>query len=90
MDIIYQKGQVIKLDNKELRVEKVVGRGASSVVYLTEDIHQGTQHLIKEYNPKYIKLSRGDDSSIYCNDEDKEKYIKGLQKFEMAKSLQVY
>ncbi len=66
-------------------IEEVIGGGASSKVYRA--IHEDekgirTEHILKEYNPRYLELVRDDNKILHCIDEnDEEDYRAGLQRF---------
>ena len=59
---------------------KEVGRGASCVVYHAVSSDQ-TEHLLKEYYPKHLDLSRDSSGQIIVPADQADAFEDGLQRF---------
>ena len=73
---------------EQYRIEKTLGGGGFSTVYLATDTANGEQVVIKEYFPDAI-ASRMKDHSVHCNAEEHSRhYTIGFKRFfEEAASL---
>lgn len=84
MNRYLEPGQTLRFPVHALTFEirKIIGRGASSVVYQAV-APDGTEHLLKEYNPKLLDLSRDEAGNLSVDSvKDEEVYAAGLQRFE--------
>ena len=73
--------QVLKLNGREFAIQEVIGRGASCVVYRAV-CPDKTEHLLKEYNPKHIAMSRDKDGFLRLeNEDDRAEFEAGLVRF---------
>ena len=81
MNRILTQGDHLQLEGKNFCIIRGIGAGASCVVYLAE-CADGTQHLLKEYNPRRLELYREENGTLCVEDEeDAEKYAEGLDRF---------
>lgn len=84
MNRYLEPGQTLRFPAHALTFEirKIIGRGASSAVYQAV-APDGTEHLLKEYNPKLLDLSRDEAGNLSVDSvKDEEVYAAGLQRFE--------
>ena len=86
MDKYWSKGDLLRFDEieGEFSICKILGTGASCVVYLTEyrDSHGNVLNcLLKEYNPRQLEVYR-DESGWIEETEDDELFRAGLRRFE--------
>lgn len=87
MNRYYDSGH--KLSSKENNgiyiIREVIGRGSSSVVYLTDFTNKSgnvTEHILKEYNPKSIYLRRNESGWLsVVSDEDSAAFEEGLKRY---------
>ena len=77
-----------KLNNQdcsgEYTVKKIVGRGASTIAYLTEYKSQDgrkTERILKEYYPQNIDVFRDENGTIICAEKNFDKYNDGMGSF---------
>lgn len=61
-------------------IRKEIGRGASCVVYHAVG-SDNTEHLLKEYYPKYLELDRDSSGQIVVPKDKKYLFAKGLARF---------
>ena len=77
----------------EYEIKDIVGTGASCVVYYAEFVDPTgvrTEHLLKEYNPRGIKLDRNDTGSLRtCSEDDNLAYKAGLHRFMASCNMQL-
>jgi serine/threonine protein kinase/tetratricopeptide (TPR) repeat protein len=77
---------VLKFNNRpgNYTVVKVIGKGTSTVAYRAKYTDQDglvSFHILKEYNPCYVNLTRDDDGTMICSESDRNKFDTGLSKF---------
>ncbi len=89
MRSVLKENCIMRLSERTFRIDKVLGRGSSSVAYYAFDANDGTQHIIKEYNPQNCRLEREPSGQIVCNSADKEEYENGLRRFILAANKQI-
>ena len=89
MRSVLKENCIMRLSERTFRIDKVLGRGSSSVAYYAFDAYDGTQHIIKEYNPQNCRLEREPSGQIVCNSADKEEYENGLRRFIIAANKQI-
>ena len=58
----------------EYTVQKVLGRGATSIAYLTT-VEDGTERILKEYFPIGLELTRNSDGTVNCPMGNLTKYM---------------
>lgn len=81
----------ITIENTEYVISRVVGRGATSVVYEASDLN-GIKYIVKQYNPYDISVEFNDKWELLPGllDEKKaEKYRAGLKRFVEGAKKQV-
>lgn len=95
MDRYLKKDVRIKNPDRsgEYEIRDIIGTGASCVVYLA-DFHESaevrTEHLLKEYNPKGIRIERDDHGILRVSEEkDHAAFEAGLQRFEAGYRMQL-
>lgn len=69
-------------------ITDVIGRGASCIVYKAE-AQDRTQHILKEYNPKYLEIPRNEVGTL-CPGEAEKKYNAGLNHFRAGYERQLH
>lgn len=96
MDLYYRVGQIITLGDKGFyTIRTIIGRGSSSVVYLTDYADESgnvTEHILKEYNPKQHNLRRDETGFLSAvNETDSALFTEGQLRFEsgMKKQLEL-
>lgn len=80
------KDYPLKFENRsgEYTVLSVLGRGASTIAYLTnyvDEAGQVSERIIKEYCPYGLNLVRDESGAIICAENDAFKYEQGLERF---------
>ena len=96
MNRYFAEGTKLNISGKEgtFEIREMVGRGASCAVYHAEyvDVHGNrTEHLLKEYNPKYLELYREESGELYLDTEnDRADFEIGLVRFEQGYRKQLY
>lgn len=83
MNRYFDVGQMLHFDDVKCAytVNQIIGRGSSCVVYKAT-ASDGTEHLLKEFNPSYLELFRGDDECLAVGSaEDKKRFEAGLTRF---------
>lgn len=95
MDRYLKPGQVFTLADAggTFEVREMIGRGASCVVYRTYFYDSNgirTEHLLKEYNPKGVELSRDEAGMLHPGSpEAAERFQNGLAQFRDGFALQL-
>lgn len=95
MNKYFENDYEIKFPNVAgiFKIKYVVGIGSSCVVYSATHIDKKgieTQHLLKEYNPYYINLSRDCNGALFVNSASQQKiFDDGLKKFENGYNRQI-
>lgn len=95
MDRYLKDGSRIKNPARsgEYEISGIIGTGASCVVYLADFLESSgarTEHLLKEYNPKAIRIERDDHGILRVSDEkDHAAFEAGLQRFEAGYQMQL-
>ncbi len=95
MDRFLSCGDRLKLKgiDGEYVIRKIIGRGSSCVVYLTDFSNktgQVTEHLLKEFNPKNIEFSRDRKGVINFKEEGaRRKYEEQLERFKKGYDSQI-
>ena len=87
MDRYLNNGDKITICNKEYTILDTVGYGSSCVVYKAKLVNSNgfeTEILLKEYNPKFLKISRDNDGFLMCPNENRSAYEAGLKRFKAA------
>lgn len=79
-------GYRLKLNSRpgEYIVTKVIGRGASTIAYLTDYVNQSGMHserILKEFYPNHLDISRSDDGALVCAEKDLEKFVQRKARF---------
>lgn len=69
-----------ELPGVQFKITKSIGRGASCVVYHAVG-SDNTEHLLKEYYPKHLELSRGGDGKIVVPEDKQDVFAQGLLRF---------
>ena len=74
MDRYLVKGQKLRFDDiaGTFVIQEMIGRGASCVVYYAHLLNENgicTEHLLKEYNPKHLDMSRDEDGTLKIKDK---------------------
>ena len=78
-----QSGNVITFAERpgvRFEIKKEIGRGASCIVYHAVGSDQ-TEHLLKEYYPKHLDLSRDSSGQIVVPEDKTDIYEQGLLRF---------
>lgn len=75
-------------------IKELIGTGSSCAVYYAEfmrtsDSRVVTEHLLKEYNPKSIKLERAENGSLVHSDSVAAAFDAGLCRFEDGYNMQL-
>lgn len=73
-------------------IKELIGTGSSCAVYYAEFINDSsvvTEHLLKEYNPKSIKLERAENGSLVHSDSVDAAFKAGLRRFEDGYNMQL-
>lgn len=95
MDRYLKDGSRIKNPDRsgEYEIRGIIGTGASCVVYLADFFESSgarTEHLLKEYNPKRIRIERDDHGILRIIDEkDHAAFESGLQRFVAGYQMQL-
>lgn len=59
MSCYFQKGTILRFEKAgPFRIQEIIGVGASSVVYRAINTEDHTEHLLKEFHPSDLSLSR--------------------------------
>ena len=78
-------GYVLRADDSTstYKIEKVIGKGSSCLVYLAEGEKEGMLYkvILKEYNPKNISLPR-EGGALLIREEKKKEFEDGIKRFE--------
>lgn len=88
----YDKDYELNLNGNIFRILGVKGVGANSTVYLAVSKRDGSQHILKEYNPQNLFIKKDDEGNIMLstmNELEFEKYNSGLEKFKNAGLRQI-
>ena len=76
----------------QFEIKEEIGRGASCVVYHAVG-SDNTEHLLKEYYPKHLKLRRDCSGNIIVPDDKADAFKQGLERFrdgcEQQKSIRL-
>ena len=95
MDRYLQNGNQVKNPERSgiYEIRDIVGTGASCVVYLADFLESSgirTEHLLKEYNPKRIRIDRDDQGILRIRTEkDQAAFESGLKRFETGYQMQL-
>lgn len=95
MDRYLMPGQVFSLTGTEgtFEVREMIGRGASCAVYRTyfhDPSGIRTEHLLKEYNPKGVELTRDEAGTLHpASPAAAERFENGLVQFQKGFALQL-
>ena len=84
MNCNFNKGEIIRFDNGgPFIIRDKIGEGASSVVYRVIHTENHTEHLLKEYHPTNIQLSRDINRNLYVigDENDRKKFYNGKKRF---------
>ena len=77
----------------EYEIKEIVGTGASCVVYYAEFVDASgvhTEHLLKEYNPRGLKLERDETGCLHlCSESDASAFEAGLCRFKAGYEMQL-
>lgn len=68
----------------EYTIIKAIGRGASTIAYLTTYTDETISHserIVKEYYPCNLKIKRCEDGSLICDEKDKQQFKRGKEQF---------
>ncbi|MBE6842936.1 MAG: serine/threonine protein kinase [Ruminococcus sp.] len=81
MNIILNKGSIVSDGVREYIIRKSIGRGASAVAYMADCRNGKLEYscILKEYNPAGLDISRNDDLSLDCKQE--EEFHNGMKRF---------
>ena len=95
MDRYLRNGSQIKNPEHSgvYEIRNIVGTGASCVVYLADFLECSgarTEHLLKEYNPKGIRIDRNEQGILcVCAEKDQAAFETGLKRFEAGYQMQL-
>lgn len=94
MDRYYKIGHRFQLAgiDGEYEVKEISGKGASCIVYRTTFTNKDgvvTEHLLKEYNPAHLSISRDVDGCLMVSDEEILAFEDGKKRFEAGYQLQL-
>lgn len=95
MDRYLRNGSQIKDPERSgvYEIRNIVGTGASCVVYLADFFESSgirTEHLLKEYNPKGIRIDRDEQGNLcVCAEKDQAAFETGLKRFEAGYQMQL-
>lgn len=76
----------------EYEVKEISGKGASCIVYQTTFTNRDgvvTEHLLKEYNPAHLAISRNENGCLRVPDEERPAFEGGKKRFEAGYRLQL-
>lgn len=76
-------------DKSTYTICKKMGEGASCVAYYAMDDKSGSKCIVKEYYPLDMFLERNKSGEIKCSENTREKYIKGISRFEESVDRQI-
>jgi len=79
-------------DGGKYVISEMIGRGSSCAVYRAEYIDADgirTEHLLKEYNPKNITVTRKDDGTIHVASDEQDGFAAGLTRFQAGYEKQL-
>ena len=89
MNRYYSENEIIFLNGESFQIKEIIGRGASSVVYYAINLSDGTEHLLKEFNPKGIEMWRDEMGVLHLEKEsDTQRHREGLERIKSAYELQ--
>lgn len=90
MSSYFPENQVIHFKTgKAFAIKEIIGSGASSVVYRAVNTANQTEHLLKEYHPNYISLTRRENGDLTVTDaNDQNTFNDGLDRFLAGCELQ--
>lgn len=90
MSSYFPEDQVIHFKTgKAFLIKEIIGSGASSVVYRVVNTANQTEHLLKEYHPNYISLTRRENGDLVVTDVNNQKtFNDGLDRFLAGCELQ--
>lgn len=90
MSCYFPENQVIHFKTgKAFAIKEIIGSGASSVVYRAVNTANQTEHLLKEYHPNYISLTRRENGDLAVTDaNDQKTFNDGLDRFIAGCELQ--
>lgn len=75
----------------EYTIKSVLGRGASTVVYLTDYSDRSgcvSERILKEYYPVALDIARGNQCELMCSSDSAEKFSEGLARYKSGGRLQ--
>ena len=77
-----------KLNNQdysgEYTIKKILGRGGSTIAYLTDYKSQDgrkTERILKEYYPQKPDVFRDENGTVICSEKNFDKYNDGMRSF---------
>ena len=76
----------------EYEVKEISGKGASCIVYRTTFTNKDgvvTEHLLKEYNPAQLAISRDENGCLWVPDEEIPAFEGGKKRFEAGYQIQL-
>lgn len=93
MDRYFEIGHRFRLAgiDGEYEVKEIFGKGASCIVYRTTFTNKNgfkTEHLLKEYNPSHLHVSRDEKGYLSVSKEELPAFADGMKRFEEGYRLQ--
>ena len=82
-------GTIINLKGTEYRILELKGRGASCVVYLSENCSNNRRVLIKEFYPKKCDITRDENNNLVISNSDSNIYRILKEQLRKAYKLQL-
>ena len=88
MERYLEKGYTLQREGgKRYTITEMIGRGSSCAVYKAVD--GKAEHLLKEYNPRAISITRTDDGMMRVAEDEQESFCAGLVRFQAGYEKQL-
>lgn len=79
-------------DGGKYVITEMIGRGSSCAVYRAEHYAADsirTEHLLKEYNPRAVSITRTNDGTMCVSPEEQDAFDTGLERFQSGHESQL-